>query len=62
MGNVTWPYATLNTLCQDAFCEFGFTGQESGIITDVLLMPDLYGIEATECNAWCATTKALKKV
>ncbi len=46
MSNVTWPYVTLNALCRDAFREFGFTEDESGIITDVLLMSDLYGIES----------------
>ncbi len=61
MGNVTWPYATLNTLCQDAFCEFGFTEEESGIITDVLLMSDLYGIESHGMQRMVRYHKGIEK-
>ena len=41
-----WKYETLNQLCMDAFQAFGFTESEAGIIRDVLLMSDLYGIES----------------
>ena len=46
MGTVIWPHSTLESLCRDAFNTFGFTDGESRIITDVLLMSDLYGIES----------------
>jgi LDH2 family malate/lactate/ureidoglycolate dehydrogenase len=46
MGNVIWPHSTLESLCHDSFETFGFTESESRIITDVLLMSDLYGIES----------------
>ncbi len=36
----------LKRFCLDAFRAFGFTAEEAGIITDVLLLSDLYGIES----------------
>lgn len=36
----------LEKFCHDAFTKFGFTKEESGIITDVLIMSDKYGIES----------------
>mgnify|MGYP000985130257 CR=1 FL=1 len=36
----------LNRFCNDAFQKFGFSAEESKIITDVLLLSDLYGIES----------------
>lgn len=41
-----WRYEILDRLCMDAFQRFGFTMGESGIIRDVLLMSDMYGIES----------------
>lgn len=46
MSSIKFRYASLKNFCQDAFCKFGFTLEESGIITDVLLLSDLYGIES----------------
>ncbi|GAB1429020.1 hypothetical protein MASR2M17_24570 [Aminivibrio sp.] len=46
MGYKNWSYDTLNRLCIDAFQNFGFNEGESRIITDVLLLSDLYGIES----------------
>ena len=46
MGYQYWKYETLNELCNDAFLKFGFSAGEAKIITDVLLMSDLYGIES----------------
>ena len=46
MGYQYWSYEKLNSLCNDAFVKFGFNAQEAKIITDVLLMSDLYGIES----------------
>ena len=36
----------LDKFCMEAFGRFGFTEDESRIITDVLLLSDLYGIES----------------
>lgn len=44
--SVRYTYQQLNHFCNDAFCKFGFTKDESKIITDVLLMSDMYGIES----------------
>ncbi len=46
MGYQYWRYETLKTLCLDAFEAFGFSKEESAVITDVLLTSDLYGIES----------------
>ncbi len=46
MGCCRFSYETLNKLCNDAFQKFGFAAGEAKIITDVLLMSDLYGIES----------------
>ena len=42
----TYSYEQLKTFCEDAFCRFGFNREEAAIITDVLLLSDLYGIES----------------
>ncbi len=44
MSDVVFSYETLQTFCRDAFSRFGFSAGESAIITDVLLLADLYGI------------------
>ena len=46
MGYQHWSYHILNQFCMDAFTKFGFSQDESQIITDVLLTSDLYGIES----------------
>lgn len=46
MGYQFWKYDTLLSLCRDAFSRFGFSGEDAEIITDVLLLSDLYGIES----------------
>ena len=48
MGHQIWSYETLDRLCMDAFTnpKFGFTPEQGRIITDVLLMSDLFGIES----------------
>ncbi len=40
------PYEDLRAFCLRSFCAYGFTLEESGLITDVLLQADLYGIES----------------
>lgn len=46
MSNLNFSYENLKHFCEDAFVKFGFTKEESVIITDVLLMSDLYGIDS----------------
>ena len=46
MGYMKWSYDTLMRLCHDSFMKFGFDADENRIITDVLLLSDLYGIES----------------
>lgn len=41
-----YSYAELEKFCNDAFEKIGFTKEESKIISDVLLLSDLYGIES----------------
>ena len=43
---IRYSYDQLNTFCMDAFVKFGFSQDEARIITDVLLLSDLYGIES----------------
>lgn len=43
---IRYTYPQLKKFCEDCFCKFGFSAQESEIITDVLLLSDLYGIES----------------
>lgn len=45
-NSINYSYASLKKFCEDAFEKFGFTAEESKIITDVLLLADLYGIES----------------
>ena len=44
--SIRYTYDQLNTFCMDAFMKFGFKEEEARIITDVLLLSDLYGIES----------------
>lgn len=46
MSYVKWSYDTLLKFSLDAYVRFGFSDEESRIITDVLLLSDLYGIES----------------
>lgn len=46
MGYLKFKCEALESFCLDAFVKFGFTSEESRIITDVLLLSDLYGIES----------------
>lgn len=45
-GYITYPAKLLDSFCMEAFGRFGFNESESRIITDVLMMSDLYGIES----------------
>ena len=46
MGYLKFSYQQLEKFCLDAFVKFGFSADESRIITDVLLLSDIYGIES----------------
>lgn len=46
MSYVKFPCEDLKNLCYDAFCKFGFSPEESNIITDVLILADLYGVKS----------------
>lgn len=61
MGYVKWSYETLDSLCLEAFEKFGFTKEESRIITDVLLLSDLYGIESHGMQRMVRYHKGIEK-
>lgn len=46
MAHMQFSIDVLERFCNDAFEKFGFTSKEAGIITDVLLLSDKYGIES----------------
>ena len=46
MAHIKFKFDTLNAFCNEAFEKFGFSKEESKIITDVLLLSDIYGIES----------------
>ena len=46
MAHLKFSIETLESFCKEAFQKFGFNGEESSIITDVLLMSDKFGIES----------------
>ncbi len=43
---MNYSYEQLKKFCDDAFEKFGFKKEDAGIITDVLLLADLYGIDS----------------
>lgn len=61
MAYVTWQFETLDTFCKDVFAKFGFTQEESDIITDVLLTADLYGIESHGMQRMVRYHKGIEK-
>lgn len=61
MGYVNWSYEELNRFCQDVFESFGFTKEESGIITDVLLTADLYGFQSHGMQRMVRYHKGIEK-
>ena len=46
MAHIKYDWIVLVSFCHAAFRKFGFTEEESNIITDVLITSDLYGIES----------------
>ena len=61
MGYTKWKFDVLERLCLDAFKRFGFNDEESGIITDVLLLSDLYGIESHGMQRMARYYKSIQK-
>ena len=61
MGYQYWKYETLDKFCLDAFEKFGFNPDEAGIIRDVLLMSDLYGIESHGMQRMVRYHKCIEK-
>lgn len=58
---LTYSYEQLKTFCEDCFGKFGFTKEESAIITDVLLLSDLYGIESHGMQRLARYHKGIEK-
>ena len=46
MAHVKIKVETMDAFCMEVFRKFGFTGEEARIITDVLMLSDIYGIES----------------
>lgn len=57
----SFSYDNLKRFCIDAFKQFGFTEEQSGIITDVLLLSDLYGIESHGMQRMVRYHKGIEK-
>lgn len=58
---LTYSYDLLKRFCNDVFEQFGFTAEQSRIITDVLLMSDLYGIESHGMQRMVRYHKGIEK-
>lgn len=58
---VRYSYDQLAKFCNDCFEKFGFTADESRIISDVLLMSDLYGIESHGMQRLARYHKGIEK-
>lgn len=58
---IRYTYEQLKTFCNDCFEKFGFTKEESNIITDVLLLSDLYGIESHGMQRLARYHKGIEK-
>ena len=46
MAHVKIRVDSMKSFCNEVFTKFGFTKDESAIITDVLMLSDIYGIES----------------
>lgn len=58
---LTYSYDQLKAFCEDCFGSFGFTKEQSEIITDVLLLSDLYGIESHGMQRLARYHKGIEK-
>ncbi|MDL2234847.1 Ldh family oxidoreductase [Christensenellaceae bacterium OttesenSCG-928-L17] len=61
MGYKHIPKNRLEAFCLAAFAAFGFSGEESRVITDVLLLSDLYGIESHGMQRMVRYHKGIEK-
>ena len=61
MAYFRFPYESLDRFCTDAFKAMGYTENESKIITDVLLMSDLFGIESHGVSRIIRYSKTVEK-
>ena len=61
MPYVNWQYETLNKFCNDVFRTFGFSEEDSAVISDVLLTADLYGIESHGMQRMVRYHKGIEK-
>ena len=58
---LNYSYEQLKKFCDDCFMKFGFTEEASNIITDVLLLSDLYGIESHGMQRLARYHKGIEK-
>ncbi|MBR2906956.1 MAG: Ldh family oxidoreductase [Clostridia bacterium] len=58
---IRYSYKELERFCNDCFEKFGFTENESKIISDVLLLSDLYGIESHGMQRLARYHKGIEK-
>lgn len=58
---IRYTYPQLKTFCEDCFEKFGFSKEESEIITDVLLLSDLFGIESHGMQRLARYHKGIEK-
>ena len=58
---IRYSYEQLERFCNDCFEKFGFTKDESKIISDVLLLSDLYGIESHGMQRLARYHKGIEK-
>ena len=58
---IKYTYEQLDRFCIDCFKSFGFTADESRIISDVLLLSDLYGIESHGMQRLARYHKGIEK-
>ncbi len=61
MAYYRFPYENLNSFCIDTFKKMGYNDAESKIITDVLLLADLYGIESHGISRIIRYSKTVEK-
>lgn len=58
---ITYSFSDLEKFCNDVFLKFGFSKDESKIISDVLLMSDLFGIESHGMQRLARYHKGIEK-
>lgn len=61
MHSVRYSAETLKNVCQEAFEKCGFTAKDAAVITDVLLLADLYGIRSHGTQRLIRYHKAIQK-